>query len=105
MRQVPTLLLLHDGPGFDHSGFKPAFNEMAVVAQMVYLDLRGNGRSDGGAANKWSLEQWAKDVHCFCEALSIDAPIVVLVPPPNGIATASFQALVSKVRKVQLLYS
>jgi hypothetical protein len=42
MRQVPTLLLLHDGPSFDHSGFKPAFNEMAVVAQMVYLDLRGN---------------------------------------------------------------
>jgi hypothetical protein len=27
MRQVPTLLLLHGGPGFDHSGFKPAFTE------------------------------------------------------------------------------
>jgi proline iminopeptidase len=77
MRQVPTLLLLHGGPGFDHSGFKPAFTEMAGVAQVVYLDLRGNGRSDGGAANKWSLEQWAEDVHCFCEALSIDAPIVM----------------------------
>ncbi len=77
MRQVPTLLLLHGGPGFDHSGFKPAFTEMAVVAQVVYLDLRGNGRSDGGAANKWSLEQWAEDVYCFCDALSIDAPIVM----------------------------
>ncbi len=24
MRQRPTLVLLHGGPGFDHSGFKPA---------------------------------------------------------------------------------
>ena len=77
MRPVPTLLLLHGGPGFDHSGFKPAFTEMATVVQVVYLDLRGNGRSDAGPANKWSLEQWAEDVHCFCEALSIDAPIVM----------------------------
>jgi pimeloyl-ACP methyl ester carboxylesterase len=77
MRQVPTLLLLHGGPGFDHSGFKPAFTEMAIVAQVVYLDLHGNGRRDGGATNKWSLEQWAEDVRCFCEALSIDAPIVM----------------------------
>ena len=77
MRQVPTLLLLHGGPGFDHSGFKPAFTAMADVAQVVYLDLRGNGRSDPGPANKWSLAQWADDVHSFCEALSIEDPIVM----------------------------
>jgi pimeloyl-ACP methyl ester carboxylesterase len=77
MRQVPTLLLLHGGPGFDHSGFKPAFNEMADVTQVLYLDLRGNGRSDEGPANKWSLEQWAKDLHSFCETLSIEHPIVL----------------------------
>jgi len=77
MRQVPTLLLLHGGPGFDHSGFKPAFTEMAAVAQVVYLDLRGNGRSDSGAADKWTLVQWAEDVHSFCRALSIEDPIVM----------------------------
>lgn len=77
MREVPTLLLLHGGPGFDHSGFKPAFSQMAAAAQVVYLDLRGNGRSDSGPSNKWSLEQWARDVHAFCEALSIAKPIVL----------------------------
>jgi pimeloyl-ACP methyl ester carboxylesterase len=77
MRQMPTLLLLHGGPGFDHSGFKPSFADMAVVAQVVYLDLRGNGRSDAGTPDKWSLEQWAEDVHSFCEALSIESPIVM----------------------------
>ena len=44
MREVPTFILLHGGPGFDHSGFKPAFTEMAASAQVIYLDLRGNGR-------------------------------------------------------------
>ena len=77
MLQVPTLLLLHGGPGFDHSGFKPAFTEMAPVAQVVYLDLRGNGRSDPGPAHKWRLEQWAEDVHSFCNALDINHPIVL----------------------------
>jgi pimeloyl-ACP methyl ester carboxylesterase len=46
MRQVPTLLLLHGGPGFDHSIWKPRFAELTDVAQVVFLDHRGNGRSD-----------------------------------------------------------
>jgi len=77
MRQVPTLLLIHGGPGFDHSGFKPAFSEMAAVTQVIYLDLRGNGRSDAGPSDKWSLEQWAEDIYSFCETLSIEEPIVL----------------------------
>jgi pimeloyl-ACP methyl ester carboxylesterase len=77
MREVPTLLLLHGGPGFDHSGFKPAFSQLADIAQVIYLDMRGNGRSDNGPPGKWSLEQWAADVHAFCEALSIEAPVVM----------------------------
>jgi proline iminopeptidase len=77
MREVPTLLLLHGGPGFDHSGFKPGFSEAAEWAQVIYLDLRGNGRSDEGPSDKWSLAQWALDVRQFCDALCIDAPIVL----------------------------
>jgi proline iminopeptidase len=77
MREVPTLLLLHGGPGFDHSGFKPGFSEATEYAQVVYLDLRGNGRSDSGPSEKWSLAQWALDVWQFCDTLCIEAPIVL----------------------------
>lgn len=77
MSEVATLLLLHGGPGFDHSGFKPAFTEMTSCAQVIYLDLRGHGRSDAEPTNKWSLKQWAQDVRSFCDALSIDSPIVL----------------------------
>ena len=75
MREL--LLLIHGGPGFDHSGFKPAFTEMTSVAQLIYLDMRGNGRSEAGPPDKWTLEQWAEDIHVFCDTLSIENPIVI----------------------------
>jgi len=48
LREVPTLLLLYGGPGFDHSEFKVGFSQLAEIAQIVYLDHRGNGRSESG---------------------------------------------------------
>ena len=77
MREVPTVVLLHGGPGFDHSGFKPAFSRLTEIAQVVYFDHRGNGRSDRGDPAKWKLAQWGDDVRAFCEALEIERPIVI----------------------------
>jgi proline iminopeptidase len=77
MLELPTLLLLHGGPGFDHSSFKPQFSVLADVAQIVYLDHRGQGRSERGAPELWKLAQWADDVRAFCDALGIERPVVL----------------------------
>ncbi len=77
MREVPTVILLHGGPGFDHSNFKPDFSRLTEIAQVVYLDHRGNGRSDRGDRSKWNLPQWGDDVRSFCETLEIERPIVM----------------------------
>lgn len=77
MREKPTLLLLHGGPGFDHSSYKPAFSRFADLAQVVYLDHRGNGRSDRSTREHWTLAQWGDDVKAFCDALGIERPIVM----------------------------
>jgi pimeloyl-ACP methyl ester carboxylesterase len=77
MRERPTVLLLHGGPGFDHSNFMPAFGQLADVAQLVYVDHRGNGRSDRGDPATWRLETWADDVPALCEVLEIEKPIVL----------------------------
>jgi pimeloyl-ACP methyl ester carboxylesterase len=77
MREKPTLLLLHGGPGFDHSIYKPAYSSLADCAQVIYLDHRGNGRSDAGPRDAWTLAQWGDDVRAFCEALSIKRPIIL----------------------------
>jgi proline-specific peptidase len=77
MRERPTLILLHGGPGFDHTSFKPAFSQFADIAQVIYLDHRGNGRSDREPRDRWNLPQWGDDLHAFCQALEIDKPIVM----------------------------
>jgi proline iminopeptidase len=77
MRERPTLLLLHGGPGFDHSSFKPFFSPLADSVQVVYLDHRGNGRSDRSTPERWTLDRWGDDVRAFCEGLEIERPIVL----------------------------
>lgn len=73
----PTLLLLHGGPGFDHAAFKPGFSQLADTCQVVFLDQRGNGRSDRGEAGDWRFDRWADDISAFCDTLEIDKPILL----------------------------
>src|SRR3954449_5412275 len=77
MRERPTLLMLHGGPGADHSIYRPDYSSLAEIAQVIYFDHRGNGRSDDGPREAWSLAQWGDDVRAFCEALGIVKPIVL----------------------------
>ena len=78
MQRRPTVVLVHGGPGtYDHSYFKPDFGRLAEHAQVVYLDLRGHGRSDWGNAGAWSFEGCADDVRLFCDALGIARPVVL----------------------------
>jgi proline iminopeptidase len=77
MRQRPTVLLLHGGPGMDHTGFKPDFAALTEVAQVVYYDHRGQGRSDRRTPDEWRFDVWADDVVHLCNALGIEKPIVL----------------------------
>ncbi len=75
MAERPTLLVLHGGPGFDHAGMRPYFDRFADTHQVIYLDHRGNGRSEGEPAD-WTLAQWGDDIAGFCAALGIEQPVV-----------------------------
>jgi len=60
MREKPTLLTLHGGPGFDHSIFRPVYSALSDIAQIVYLDHRGNGRSEDDPHERCNLKQWGR---------------------------------------------
>jgi pimeloyl-ACP methyl ester carboxylesterase len=78
MRSRPTMILLHPGPGFDHTVWKVYLGpELAKVAQVVYLDLRGHGRSDPIARDDMRLDVWAEDLVALCESLEIEHPVVL----------------------------
>lgn len=77
MADRPTVLLLHGGPGFDHSSYKVGnLGELRDVAQVVMYDHRGQGRSDRRPFDELLLDVWADDVVRFCDALDIQNPIV-----------------------------
>jgi proline iminopeptidase len=77
LREKPTVILLHGGPGYDHSGFKPRFSALADIAQLVYYDHRGHGRSDRRPPGEWTLDTFADDIVRLCDVLGIEKPIVL----------------------------
>lgn len=76
MREKPTLIVMHGGPGFDHTGLRPDFDAFADIAQVIYIDHRGNGRSVPSDPKTWTLAQWGDDVRALSDALGIEKPIV-----------------------------
>lgn len=72
----PTIVALHGGPGFDHAYLRPGLDPLASHAQVVYVDLRGQGRSGRPPVRTCTLEQMADDVAQACRLLGIAAPAV-----------------------------
>lgn len=75
---IPTLIILHGGPGIsDHTLYQPFWSKLQTVIQVVLIDMRGHGRSDGhDIPEKWTLEQWGKDVYDFCVQAQLEKPII-----------------------------
>ncbi len=76
LKKKPTLIALHGGPGFDHGYLRPGLGPLRDHAQLVYVDLRGQGRSARPAIESCTLEQFADDVASLCETLEIGRPVV-----------------------------
>lgn len=77
MREKPTVVMVHGGPGGDHTVSKPYFGKLTDIAQVVYYDHRGNGRSSGDDPKDWNLAQWGDDLRGLCDALGIERPIII----------------------------
>jgi proline iminopeptidase len=75
--EKPTLIVLHGGHGFaDHTLYVEFWSQFSDIAQVVFLDQRGCGRSDKSSAKKWNLQHWGEDLYQFCVALDIQQPII-----------------------------
>ncbi len=77
MRERPTLLLLHGGPGFDHTSLAEWLAPLSDVVQLVLIDHRGQGRSDDDDPAEWNLAHWIPDVVAFCDALELEQPMIL----------------------------
>jgi proline iminopeptidase len=96
MRERPTIVALHGGPGFDHTYFKPFLAPLTDTAQIIYLDLRCQGRSSRPPVETCTLERMADDVAAFCRALGLERPTIL------GHSAGGFVALTLALRHPEI---
>ena len=65
MREMRPALVIHGGPGGDHSGFKPAFTPLSEHLQLIYFDHRGQGRSARGDPSRYTLDENVEDMEAL----------------------------------------
>lgn len=92
VEERPTIVVLHGGPGFDQGYLRPGLAALSADAQLVFVDLRGQGRSGRPAVDSCTLEQMADDVAAVCGQLGIARPVVL------GHSAGGFVALHLAVR-------
>jgi proline iminopeptidase len=66
------LVVLHGGPGLDHTMFRPYLDPLADEFRLLYVDQRGQGRSERVDAATLTLERFARDIDLLGEALRLD---------------------------------
>ncbi len=66
------LIILHGGPGLDHTHLRPALDPLGEERPVVYVDERGQGRSQRVDPATLSLEVFARDVDLLAEALGLE---------------------------------
>jgi proline iminopeptidase len=66
------LIVLHGGPGLDHTYLRPWLDPLATVSQLVYFDQRGQGRSRRDPAEPLTRYRWVEDIEQLRLALGFD---------------------------------
>lgn len=69
--EKPVLFLLHGGPGGDHTRFKQHSLELQDVAQLVFIDHRGCGRSKKAKPKECTLENNIEDIEALRQYLGL----------------------------------
>ena len=91
MRERPSAMLIHGGPGSDHSGFKPSFSPLAARMQLVYFDHRGQGRSAVGDPATYTLDENVEDMEALRRHLGL-GPIVSIGTSYGGMVAMAHAA-------------
>jgi proline iminopeptidase len=72
LREREVCLVLHGGPGMDHTYYRPWLSPLAEDMQLVYIDHRGTGRSGRPVPlESCTIEQMADDVEALRQALGL----------------------------------
>src|SRR6059058_1241028 len=85
------LIVLHGGPGLGHSMFRPYLDPLGDEYRLLYVDERGQGRSQRVDPATLSLEVFARDVDLLAETLELDS--FALLGHSFGAIIATYHAI------------
>ena len=66
------LIVLHGGPGMDHTMFRPYLDPLAEDFRVLYVDQRGQGRSERVDPATLTLEVFGRDIDLLAKALGLE---------------------------------
>src|SRR5262245_56642868 len=66
------LVVLHGGPGLDHTEMHPWLDPLGDEFRLIYLDQRGQGRSERVSPATVTVPQLAADITHLAQALGLD---------------------------------
>ncbi|MBA3945003.1 MAG: alpha/beta fold hydrolase [Herpetosiphonaceae bacterium] len=68
----PPLMLLHGGPGLDHTEFRPWVEPLADHFTLIFVDERGTGRSERVAPETATTANMVEDIEALRQHLGYD---------------------------------
>lgn len=72
IQQKPVFLVIHGGPGVDHTTCRPVLSPLREIAQLVYFDHRGHGRSARGNPETYTLDNNVEDLEALRQHLGLE---------------------------------
>jgi proline iminopeptidase len=95
--EKPVIVALHGGLGFDHGYMRHGLGPLRDHAQVIFVDLRGQGRSGHPDLASCTLEQMADDVAALCETLGVSSAFML------GHSAGGFVAMHAALRHPSLV--
>src|SRR6185369_391144 len=91
MRERPVALIIHGGPGSDHSDLKASLGPLSDTMQLVFFDHRGQGRSARGDVSRYVLDENVADMEALRRHLGL-GPIVSIGTSYGGMVAMAHAA-------------
>jgi proline iminopeptidase len=99
------ILIVHGGPGLEHSYFLPHFNELAKKHTLIFFDLRGHGKSDANMDSAHiQLSYFIDDIEAMRKAFGIEK-LILLGHSFGGLLAENYAAKYPSNLKALILVS
>ncbi len=103
MRERPVAMVIHGGPGGDHTGFKPAMSPLSEAMQLIYFDHRGQGRSAKGDPARYTLDENVEDMEALRQHLGLGPMVSIGTSYGGMVAMAHAARYPASVAKLVLI--